>query len=79
MTSPPQRDDIIATAMLLGATFSCRPGDRGSDRQAVNHYWTCYGERVTTGYYQRKDDAAQKYLMKLGYQINAAGEPYLEK
>lgn len=66
-----QDDEIIAAAMLLGAEFETTGSPR--DRR-LNLRWIAGGNKVITGSYSSKLDAAHGYLLKLGYHINAAGE-----
>ncbi|WP_454627739.1 hypothetical protein [Bradyrhizobium cenepequi] len=62
-------DEIIATAMLLGAEFQPQRSHGGS------MYWYVFiGTEIWTGLYPQKHDAALRFLMRRGYALDFNGE-----
>lgn len=66
-------DEIIATAMLLGAEFECStPPPRG----LAPGWWRSRG---STGWYPRKEDAALAHCKRHGFEANFNGDLYNTK
>ena len=69
--TPETDEEIIATAMLLGAEFE--KGTAMRDTVRVTHMWRCLDSGRSTGWYHKKTDAAVGFLHKRGFRLDFNG------
>lgn len=65
-------DEIIATAMLLGAEFVQASVEM--PKGVAPGAWRCKDDQAGTGYYINKHSAALGFLIRRGFNVNFDGD-----